>query len=1483
MSPRFGGIVSPSTLSVLSLVATVGLARPAAGSLPEPAPTADRAHASAPELKALGTRSYVPEIKRAPTEIRLQNGISFDTRLGEPRLPAHLEARAAIAPDETISLLVQVESPVRTEWVDVIERAGGTVEFFVPNSAFLVRVAEGDRAALEALPFVGWTGPYHPAYRISGRPEMAQRSGRGEYTVLLFDDGDLAGLVERVEFLGGDVVEISDNGINKLARIDLDRGAVESIAGFPDLQWIEPRDRFVVGNSQAQWVDMTNVQNDRKIWDEGLDGTGQVVMVGDSGIRTTHDQFKDPLVSINGFGNYPTHRKIIAYRPSYGNTDIEFGDTIGAGYHGSHTSCTFAGNDDVNGNADARDGLAKGAKIYFLDCGGDSSGIIVPVDLNDYFIAGYDGNAGGAARVSSNSWSVAPQFADGSYTTMSMAADQFAWAHRDFLIAFSSGNAGGVNTVGAPSTAKSLLTSGGTRNGLNAGTIYGATSRGPTDDGRFKPTVCSPAQGVSSANGGTDTGYSIKSGTSMSCPNLAGSATLVRQYFTDGWYPTGAPVAGNEFTPSAALLKAMMVNSGDDDVTSYSVPDNNIGWGRITLDDVLYFPGDDRRTVVLDETTGLVTGEAREYEIWVSDTSEDLKISLVWTDYPSTPAAGTNLVNDLDLVVEEGGNTYLGNVWSSGQSATGGIADGINVEENVRRATPVAGVYTIRVEGANVVFGPQPYAIVVSGGIGGDAGIIALDGSTYGPGNTLGIRVEDTDAGGSVTVTVESSTESTPENFVIAGSDGVYEGSFPLTFVSPASDGQLSISDGDLITVAYTDASPAHTVEATASVIVDDPEITNVAASPSGVTAIISWDTNRPADSQIEFGTTTGLGSFSTLDGSMVTSHSHVVDGLQPETTYYYDVLSRGPEGILVRDDFGGMHYRFTTGRRADVLLVIAETKDIPEPERYADALNATGWAFDQWTKQQAVDPLLGDVNTGMRSYKVVWWQVGWEQYPPFERGPRDSLEALHDGGARIAFVTHDVAWSFSDMFSGFWSNSRQTWFNDVFHATWNSDPDWTLVTGMAGDPISGPYTGGVSYTPHRQGASGDEINLIHGTGTAAYVWENNDTMVIDDIAVRWENGVNNGTVGTAVWGGTPTKTVSMFFEFLNVNAASSSDATRNDILDRTLQWLIGADHPDASVVSPNGGEVIMASPVSISWTASADGANGRSLAATRLEYSDDGGQSWTLITSSPGASPYSWDVSALPTGQQYRVQVVVEDDGAPVLSGADVSDTDFTIAIPGNETRGPVVLAGTPGITPNPIVVPAPVTFTATVSDLLTGGSNVTEAEWSAGGSPSPAGSGTAMSGAFGTVEVAVSANIDSQTLPVGATSLWVRGRDAAGNWGPAQELPVQVNGGGGSDVALGEGEVLRFAMGQNFPNPFQSATRIRLALPRPTDVELGVYNVQGRLVKTLHRGPASAGRHVITWDGRDDGGNRVSSGVYFYRVKTDRDVAEKKMVLLN
>jgi hypothetical protein len=91
------------------------------------------------------------------------------------------------------------------------------------------------------------------------------------------------------------------------------------------------------------------------------------------------------------------------------------------------------------------------------------------------------------------------------------------------------------------------------------------------------------------------------------------------------------------------------------------------------------------------------------------------------------------------------------------------------------------------------------------------------------------------------------------------------------------------------------------------------------------------------------------------------------------------------------------------------------------------------------------------------------------------------------------------------------------------------------------------------------------------------------------------------------------------------------------------------------------------------------------------------------------------------------------------------------------------------------------------------------------------------------------------------------------------------------------------QYVLDQNYPNPFNPTTVITFGLPKETNVTLEVYNILGMQVRTLIAGERmSAAKYSIEWDGKDNSGMSVPSGVYLYRIHTDKFDAAKKMVLM-
>ncbi|MEW6753604.1 MAG: FlgD immunoglobulin-like domain containing protein [Candidatus Latescibacterota bacterium] len=95
---------------------------------------------------------------------------------------------------------------------------------------------------------------------------------------------------------------------------------------------------------------------------------------------------------------------------------------------------------------------------------------------------------------------------------------------------------------------------------------------------------------------------------------------------------------------------------------------------------------------------------------------------------------------------------------------------------------------------------------------------------------------------------------------------------------------------------------------------------------------------------------------------------------------------------------------------------------------------------------------------------------------------------------------------------------------------------------------------------------------------------------------------------------------------------------------------------------------------------------------------------------------------------------------------------------------------------------------------------------------------------------------------------------------------------------VALPRG----MSLDQNYPNPFNSSTVIRYALPQAQPVELALFDVAGQRVATLAADVRDAGRHAVTWDGRDDGGRLVATGVYLCRLRAGDQVQARTVLVL-
>ncbi len=307
----------------------------------------------------------------------------------------------------------------------------------------------------------------------------------------------------------------------------------------------------------------------------------------------------------------------------------------------------------------------------------------------------------------------------------------------------SPGSGKNVLTVGAGENVRSHATAAGGNNAEgndgcntpdtqadNANDMAVFSSRGPTADGRRKPDIIAPGTHVTGmtfvavgqdpttpANnlgtaqstfrgdsvcglpGGGTAGsannffpsipaqrwYTTSSGTSHSTPAVSGAAALVYQQFINNpAYIAANRTPSGSAAPSPALIKAYLTNSarymtgaGAND----TLPSNNQGMGSVNLGTA--FDGVQRIIRDQDATDRFTaSGQVRTYFATVASATAPLRVTLAYTDKEG-PTSGNTFINNLDLKVIVGGTTYLGNVFSGADSASGGVADTRNNLESV--------------------------------------------------------------------------------------------------------------------------------------------------------------------------------------------------------------------------------------------------------------------------------------------------------------------------------------------------------------------------------------------------------------------------------------------------------------------------------------------------------------------------------------------------------------------------------------------------------------------------------------------------------------------------------------------------------------------------------------------------------------------------------------------------------------------------------
>lgn len=712
------------------------------GSDPTPPPPLTRHEANeraAPAIREV--RRNLPALPADPAAagpaIHLRSGTLRPSATDEPLAHARPSARG-------YPWMVLFDAPIQPAWRSRLEAAGAVVRAYLPAHALLIEAPAALRESLRDFPHVAWSGEYRPRHKL--QPLLAGLARQHPdllvpVTIQTFAPADAAGVAAQLAAAGATDLRATAAKRWGLVRGVMSARAAVELAALPEVQWVEHHEPPKILNDFARAAAHLNVDAVRE--EHGLDGTGQIVAIADTGldtgnVGTLHPDFAGRLIQVLDTGRL-----------------TNWSDTY---YHGTHVAGSLLGTGAASGGQYR--GAAPGARMVFQSIMTAYSTLNLPDDLNDFYRPAYDLGA----RIHSDSWGSAVA---GEYTSDSMASDEFVWDHPDMLLVYAAGNDGvdydrdgvvDLSSLGAPASAKNVLAVGASESerpsgsgGLTARTYGSAwpidyrvppistdlissspggepqglvafSSRGPAADGRTKPDVVAPGTDVvsvrsraSSSSGwgvlGANTNYCFMGGTSMATPLSSGAATLVRQYCVD---VLGMP------NPSAALLKAALAGGarsrfpGQYGTGAYlEIPDPprpNFaeGWGQLDVAGTL-FASNGLQAVFLDAEPPLATGGSNVVVFSVFSNAP-LSVVLAYSDYPAALSAAIHLVNDLDLLlIDPQGQPHHPNGLDG--------PDPLNNLESIDVAHAATGRWTLAVSAPNVPQGPQPYAVYLRGAV----------------------------------------------------------------------------------------------------------------------------------------------------------------------------------------------------------------------------------------------------------------------------------------------------------------------------------------------------------------------------------------------------------------------------------------------------------------------------------------------------------------------------------------------------------------------------------------------------------------------------------------------------------------------------------------------------------------------------------------------------------------------------------------------
>ncbi|PIE02910.1 MAG: hypothetical protein CSA81_05260 [Acidobacteria bacterium] len=579
------------------------------------------------------------------------------------------EVNTILRSDQQMSVyIVQFQTQPLEIYKKQLIEMGAQVHFYLASHSYLVVMNPDVKKRVEALPYVRWIGPYHPAYRME--EFMIEHLNDADtayphltYNIMLFHSSRVikADVAKRIEKLGG-TVQRSHAG-KYLMEATLTPAQLFEVIRWNEVMFVDRWGTYEKDMNLAREQGGANyIETIAGFTGEGVRGE-----VFDAGFNITHVDFEsNPLIE---------HTPIISDSHGASTSGIVFGDGTG--------------NPEARGLLPDGQGIvAVYTDVFTGQPRYDHTAELVQEPYNAVFQTSSVGN---------------PRTTE--YSTLSADTDARLFDF-DIVHCQSQSNAG-TRDSRPEAWAKNIISGGGIKHN---GTLdrsddswTGGASIGPATDGRIKPDLCAYYDGILTTTTGSTTSYTTSfGGTSGATPIIAGHVGLFFDMWSDGIFGNNVDPNGTVFENRChmATAKAMMINTAqpyDFEGEDHDLTRVHQGWGFPDLQKMYDMR---EKFVIIDETDILGNMQAVQYTLAVLPGEPELKITLVYADPPGNPSSTIHRVNDLTLKVTSPNNDiYWGNygLLEGNWSVAGGQANHVDTVENVWIENPAEGAWVVEV------------------------------------------------------------------------------------------------------------------------------------------------------------------------------------------------------------------------------------------------------------------------------------------------------------------------------------------------------------------------------------------------------------------------------------------------------------------------------------------------------------------------------------------------------------------------------------------------------------------------------------------------------------------------------------------------------------------------------------------------------------------------------------------------------------------